>query len=54
MQRTGVRVLITAADFGRTDYLAGLGQLGDALAGVHTVAVVGAGSRCLLYTSRCV
>ena len=45
VQRTGVRVLITAADFGRTDYLAGLGQLGDALAGVHTVAVVGAGSR---------
>ena len=42
LRRTGVRVLVTAAAFGRTDYLEGLGRMGDALDGVHTVAVVGA------------
>ncbi len=42
LRRTGVRVLVTPAGFGRTDYLAGLPQMEDALTDVHTVAVVGA------------
>ncbi len=42
LRRTGVRALVTAAAFGHTDYLDGLARMGDALAGVDTVAVVGA------------
>jgi acyl-CoA synthetase (AMP-forming)/AMP-acid ligase II len=45
LRRTGVRVLVTAAGFGRADYLAGLERMGDALDGVHTVAVVGGPDR---------
>ncbi len=41
LRRTGVKVLVTAATFGRTDYLAGLGRMGGALDSVHTIAVVG-------------
>jgi acyl-CoA synthetase (AMP-forming)/AMP-acid ligase II len=41
LRRTGVRALVTAAAFGHTDYLDGLGRMGDALDGVETVAVVG-------------
>ncbi len=42
LRRTGVRVLVTAAAFGHTDYLADLVRMGEALDGVHTIAVVGA------------
>jgi len=42
LRRTGVRALVTAAAFGHTDYVDGLGRMGDALDGVDTVAVVGA------------
>ncbi len=42
LRRTKVRVLVTAAEFGHADYLAGLAQMEDALADVHTIAVVGA------------
>lgn len=41
LRRTRVRVLVTAASFGRADYLTGLHRMGDSLDGVHTVAVVG-------------
>ncbi len=41
IRRTGVGVLVTAARFGRTDYLAGLDRMGDALGSLHTIAVVG-------------
>ncbi len=40
LRRTGVRVLVTAAAFGHADFLDGLVRMGDALDGVHTVAVV--------------
>jgi acyl-CoA synthetase (AMP-forming)/AMP-acid ligase II len=43
LRRTGVRALVTAASFGHTDYLDGLGRIGGALDGVVTVAVVGDG-----------
>jgi acyl-CoA synthetase (AMP-forming)/AMP-acid ligase II len=42
LRRTGVRAFVTAAAFGHTDYLDGLGRMGDALDGIGTVAVVGA------------
>ncbi|HZM57710.1 MAG TPA: AMP-binding protein [Acidimicrobiales bacterium] len=41
LRRTGVRALVTAASFSTTDYLAALRRMGDALDGVHTIAVVG-------------
>ncbi|HEY4928307.1 MAG TPA: AMP-binding protein [Acidimicrobiales bacterium] len=40
LRRTGVHVLVTAATFGHADYLDGLLRMGDALDGVHTIAVV--------------
>ncbi len=40
LRRTGVQVLVTAAAFGHADYLDGLVRMGDALDGVHTIAVV--------------
>ena len=40
LRRTGVRTLVTAASFGRTDFLDGLDRMGDALDGVDTVVVV--------------
>jgi acyl-CoA synthetase (AMP-forming)/AMP-acid ligase II len=40
LRRTGVRTLVTAASFGHTDFLDGLGRMGGALDGVTTVAVV--------------
>jgi len=43
LRRTGVRALVTAAAFGHTDYLDGLGRMDGALDGIDTVAVVGAG-----------
>ena len=42
LRRTGVRAFVTAAAFGHTDYIDGLGRMGDALDGIETVAVVGA------------
>ncbi|MGA2837497.1 MAG: AMP-binding protein [Acidimicrobiales bacterium] len=42
LRRTGVRTLVTAAAFGRADYVDGLARMGDALDGVTTVAVVAA------------
>ena len=41
LHRTRVRTLVTAASFGRTDFLDGLGRMGGALDGVTTIAVVG-------------
>ncbi len=41
LRRTDVKVLVTAAAFGHTDFLAGLERMGDATASIHTVAVVG-------------
>ncbi len=42
LRRTGVRVLVTAAAFGHTNYLDGLERLDGALDGVDLVVVVGA------------
>ncbi len=42
LRRTDVRLLVTAARFGHANFLEGLERMGDATAGVHTVAVVGA------------
>jgi acyl-CoA synthetase (AMP-forming)/AMP-acid ligase II len=39
LRRTGVTTLVTAASFGHTDFLDGLGRMGDALDGVTVVVV---------------